>query len=57
MPEMPVLTPEERAKNTRWENVSGKALKDWVTRIMLQNRMTRADARIVVLCHIDAAGR
>lgn len=51
MPECPSRSDEER-KSDRWEFVVGKALKDWVTAVMLEKRMTRADARELVLAEI-----
>lgn len=49
MPKMPILTDEQRSHMDRWERVSGKALKDWVTAIMKRMGTTRDEARGVVL--------
>jgi hypothetical protein len=51
MPECPHRSDEER-KSDRWEYVVGKALKDWVTAVMVEKRITRADARVLVLAEI-----
>jgi hypothetical protein len=40
---------------TRWEHVAGKALKDWVTRVMIQTGKTRAEARVAILDKITNA--
>lgn len=49
MPEMSVRSQTERDRDIRWEHVSGKALKDWVTHVMQTHQMTRAEARQHVL--------
>lgn len=49
MPVCPPISPENRAKIDRWELVVGKALKDWVTRVMKNEGLTRAEAREVIL--------
>jgi hypothetical protein len=54
MPVCPPRTPEER-KSDRWENVVGKALKDWVTRVMKRDGSTRDEARATVLAAIQGA--
>ena len=36
----------------RWEFVVGKALKDWTTAVMLEKKITRAEAREFVLGEI-----
>jgi hypothetical protein len=36
--------------------VVGKALKDWVTAVMLEKKLTRAEARLVVLAEIRQKG-
>lgn len=41
------LNPNPESK--RWENVVGKAVKDWTTAIMASRGVTREDARQVVL--------
>lgn len=53
MPDCPPKASEERG--TRFELQAGKAVKDWVTRVMKQTRMTRREARIVVLEKINGA--
>ncbi len=53
MPPMPTLTSEDRAKITRWEHVVGKALKDWTTRIMIQQGVNREEARQIALKRIE----
>ena len=55
MPDCPHRTAEER-KHDRWELVVGKALKDWVTAVMLEKKLTRAEARLVVLAEIRQKG-
>ena len=55
MPVCPQISPEDRAKMDRWENVVGKALKDWVTRIMERDGKTRSEARGTVLAAIQIA--
>jgi hypothetical protein len=50
MPDCPKKTADER-KQARWENVSGKALKDWATRLMATG-LTRAQAREQILAEI-----
>jgi hypothetical protein len=48
MPVCPPRSAEER-KSDRWENVVGKALKDWVTATMVKRGVTREEARKIVL--------
>lgn len=52
---MPSCPPKTDNDRNRWENVAGKALKDWVTRVMLKEGKTRDEARKVVLERITAA--
>lgn len=55
MPDCPPISPEERAATERWERVVGKALKDWVTRVMKRDNKTREEARATVLAAIQIA--
>jgi hypothetical protein len=55
MPDCPPRSVEERSSD-RWEYVVGKALKDWVTAVMIEKRITRAEARLVVLAEIRQKG-
>jgi hypothetical protein len=48
---MPNCPPKTDAQRNRWENVIGKALKDWTTTLM-QFGMTREEARDIVLSDI-----
>jgi hypothetical protein len=57
MPDCPPKTLAERMDDetnvsTRWEFVVGKALKDWVTATMLKRKVTRDEARKIVLDEI-----
>ncbi len=54
MPAMPVLTAEDRAKQTRWENRVGKSLKNWVSFVMKDQGLTRTEAREIVLKKIES---
>jgi hypothetical protein len=48
-----ILAEEEKnLRSTRWENVSGKALKDWATAIMHATGCNRKEARLVVLMQV-----
>ncbi len=49
---MPDCPPKTEADRKRWENVVGKALKDWTTALM-RFGMTRAEARDIVLSDIQ----
>jgi hypothetical protein len=51
MPVCPPKSPKER-ESDRWENVVGKALKDWITSVMKRDKLTRAEARVKVLLQI-----
>jgi len=51
MPICPPRSSKER-ESDRWENVVGKALKDWVTRTMEKRSLTREQARKHVLDEI-----
>lgn len=53
MPECPPRSEAERTSD-RWENVVGKSLKDWVTAVMATRKITRDEARKVVLTEIKA---
>lgn len=55
MPICPPKLSEERAITERWELVVGKALKDWVTRVMRTTGKTRAEARYAILEKINSA--
>jgi hypothetical protein len=48
---MPICPPrpKEERKKDRWENVVGKALKNWVTAVMEKRGVTREVARKIVL--------
>lgn len=50
MPNCPPKTNEHR--NTRWEFVAGKALKDWTTRLMVKYALTREQARELILVRL-----
>jgi hypothetical protein len=52
MPDCPPRSADER-KGDRWENVVGKALKDWVTAVMVKKSLTRDQARLYVLGEIE----
>jgi len=49
---MPVCLPKTDADRKRWENVVGKALKNWATALM-QFGMTRDEARDIILSDIQ----
>jgi hypothetical protein len=49
---MPICPPKTDEQRDRWENQVGKALKDWVTRIMAHDGISRAHARELVLHRI-----
>lgn len=51
MPDCPPRSEKER-ESDRWEFVVGKALKDWVTAIMVKRNLTRELARKYVLDEI-----
>ena len=55
MPDCPPRNADER-KSDRWEMVVGKALKDWVTAVMMERKITRAEAREFVLAEIRQKG-
>jgi hypothetical protein len=63
MPYTAPKTPEERehAKNTehgwRWELVVGKELKDWATRVMVRDGISRKEARQYLLKKIERMDR
>ena len=57
MPDCPPKTLAERMDDennlsTRWEYVVGKALKTWVTSVMEKRKITRDEARKIVLDEI-----
>jgi hypothetical protein len=56
MPVCPPKSQEQRDETSRWELVVGKALKDWTTRMMQSEGVTRAEARQIVLGVINKAG-
>jgi hypothetical protein len=49
---VPNCPPKTDADRNRWENVVGKALKDWTTALMGFG-MTRKEARVCVLSEIE----
>lgn len=52
---MPICPPKTPKDRDRWEEIAGKALKDWVTRVMKTTHKTRAEARYAILKKINGA--
>lgn len=57
MPVCLAKTPEQREHEDRWELIVGKELKDWATRVMKRDGISRKDARVYLLNKINSMDR
>jgi hypothetical protein len=57
MPICLAKTPEQREHEDRWELIVGKELKDWATRVMKRDGISRKEARMYLLNKINSMDR